>query len=76
MRYRRLPVAWRRGSLRCMDTDTAADDEQHSPHPMTVRLPDPLYERLRTAAFVRHKHMSEILVEAVEAKLAELEAAA
>jgi hypothetical protein len=43
---------------------------------MTVRLPGPVYEKLRRAAFDRRTPMSEIIIEAVEHALADQEAAA
>jgi hypothetical protein len=42
-----------------------AEDEQA----MTVRLPKPLYEQLRRAAYEAHKPMSQIVIAAVNAAL-------
>lgn len=36
---------------------------------MTIRLPSPLYERLRKAAFGQHVPMSRIIVAALEKEL-------
>jgi hypothetical protein len=42
-----------------------AEDEQA----MTVRLPKPLYEQLRRAAYEAHKPMSQIVITAINAAL-------
>jgi hypothetical protein len=41
----------------------------------TIRLPEPTYERLRTAAFVRRQSQSEITAAALDAYLTEEEPA-
>jgi predicted HicB family RNase H-like nuclease len=40
------------------------------PHQMTVRLPEPVYERLRREAFERRVPMNEIIVEALREHMA------
>jgi len=37
--------------------------------PLTIRLPKPIYEKLRRAAFNQRRPMNEIVVEAVAAQL-------
>ena len=37
---------------------------------MTIRLPEPLYERLRREAFERHVPMNALIVDALEKLLA------
>ena len=43
-------------------------------HAMTLRLPDDVYERLRMAAFKRRTSQTAIIREALEVRLAEIEA--
>jgi predicted DNA-binding protein len=43
-------------------------------HAQTVRLPRELHERLRTAAYVHDTYQSDLIIEAIEEKLDQLDA--